>query len=84
MLNEGSPDNEFRVDPAVEESPAASEPAPSEPAPSEPVGEAGSGTSDPAEIIEEVEPAPAEPAPAGAGLSPEVIESVVPQVPDGQ
>ena len=94
MLNEGSPDNEFRVDPAVEESPAASEPAasepapsepaPSEPAPSEPAGEAGSGTSDPAEIIEEVEPASTEPAPAGAGLSPEVIESVVPQVPDGQ
>ena len=94
MLNEGSPDNEFRVDPAVEESPASGEPAPSEPAPSEPAGEAGSGTSDPVEMIEEVEPAPtepaptepapAEPAPAGAGLSPEVIESVVPQVPDGQ
>ena len=84
MLNEGSPDNEFRVDPAVEESPASGEPAPSEPA-----GEAGPGTSDPVEMIEEVEPAPTEPAPTepaptGTGLSPEVIESVAPQVPDGQ
>ena len=89
MLNGGSPDNEFRVDPAVEESPASgepapSEPAPSEPAPSEPAGEAGSGTSHPVEMIEEVEPASTEPAPAGAGLSPEAVESVVPQVPDGQ
>ena len=84
-----SPDSEFRVDPDVEESPATDEQTPGEPS-----GEAGSGTSDPAEMIEElgstpvesapVESAPVESAPVDAGLSPEVIESVAPQVPDGQ
>lgn len=81
MLNEGSPDNEFRVDPAAEESPETIEPATGEPA----SGEAGSGTSDPVESIEGVETAPEETAPAEAGgAEPEMIESVAPGSPDDQ